>query len=131
VNGPNATVLPPPVRDTRDLSWIGPALVILFAAVLMAAAAQLVRAPKTVAHVTIANPVEQAVDVDVKHPGGSWLPVAVVDAKTTTTVDDVVDVGGPWIIRYSVAGEELTTVRRSRDSLAHDHWKLVVPTRAQ
>src|SRR5690242_11139378 len=106
-------VLSPPAGDTRDLSWIGPSLVIPFAADFVASASQPVRAPKTVAHVTISNPVEQAVDVDLKHPGGSWLPVAVVDAKTTTTVDDVIDVGGPWIIRYSVAGEELTTVHRS------------------
>ena len=63
MNGPNATVAPPPVRDTRNLAWVGPTLVILLAVALMALAAYLVREPATVDHVTITNPVEQAVDV--------------------------------------------------------------------
>jgi hypothetical protein len=131
VNGPNATVAPPPVRDTRNLGWVGPTLVILLAVALMALAAYLVRAPTTVDHVTITNPVEQAVDVDVKAPGGPWLPVAVVDAKTGVTVDDVVDVGGTWIIRFRVAGEVLSEVRHSHDDLEQNHWQITVPTRAQ
>ena len=130
MNGPNATVAPPPVRDTRNLGWVGPTLVILLAAVLMAFAAYLVHEPQTLGHVTVVNPMEQAVDVDVKAPGGPWLPVAVVDAKTTTTVTDVVDVGGPWIIRYRSAGETFSVVRRSHDDLVHNHWRIVVPTRA-
>ena len=130
MNGPNATVAPTPVRDTRNLGWVGPTLVILLAAALMALAAYLVREPTTVAHVTITNPVEQAVDVDVKAPGGPWLPLAVVDAKASITVDDVVDVGGTWIIRYSIAGEVLSEVRRSHDDLEQNHWQVTVPTRA-
>jgi hypothetical protein len=131
VNGPNATVAPPPVRDARNLRWVGPTLVILLAAVLMALAAYLVHEPATVGHVTIVNPMEQAVDVDVKEPGGSWLPIAAVDPKATTTVIDVVDVGGPWIVRYRTAGETFAQVRRSHDDLEHGHWRIVVPTRAQ
>jgi hypothetical protein len=130
VNGPNATVAPSPVRDTRNLRWVGPTLVILFAAVLMAFAAYLVRQPESLGHVTIVNPTEQAVDVDAKAPGGPWLPLAAVDPKTTTTVTDVVDVGGPWIIRYRTSGNTVAVVRRSHDDLAHSHWRIVVPTRA-
>jgi hypothetical protein len=130
VNGPNATVLPPPVRDTRNLRWVGPTLVILFAAVLMALAAHLVREPTTIGHVTVVNPVEQGVDVDVKEPGGPWLPLVAVEPKSTTTVYDVVDVGGPWIIRYSISGDVLSEVRRSHDDLEHAGWRITVPTRA-
>src|SRR5262245_24183190 len=96
----------------------------------MALAAYLVREPTTVDHVTITNPVERAVDVDAKAPGGSWMPLAAVDAKTGVTVDDVVDVGGTWIIRYRIAGEALSQVRRSHDDLARNHWQITVPTRA-
>jgi hypothetical protein len=130
VNGPNATVIPPRVRRARDLSWVGPALVILFAASLMAVAAQLVTQPGTVDSVRIVNPVEQSVDVDVKQPGGPWLPLAAVDAQSTTTVYDVVDVAGPLVIRFRVSDEVLAQVRRSHDELEHDHWRIVVPTRA-
>ena len=131
MNGPNATVLQPPVRDTRNLGWVGPTLVILFAAILMALSAHLVREPKTVGHVTIVNPVEQGVDVDVTEPGGPWLPLAAVEPKSTNTVFDVVDVGRPWIVRYRIAGEVLSEVRRSHDGLERGHWRIVVPTRAQ
>jgi hypothetical protein len=131
VNGSNATVLPPPVRDTRNLRWVGPTLVILFAAVLMALAAHLVREPTNIGQVTVVNPVEQGVDVDVKQPGGSWLPLAAVEPQSTTAVYDVVDVGGPWIIRYSISGEVLAQVERSHDDLARAHWRITVPTRAQ
>jgi len=131
VNGPNATVVPPPVRRARNLSWVGPALVILFAAALMAVAAHLVTQPSTVDSVRIVNPVEQSVDVDVKQPGGPWLPLATVEGQSTTTVYDVVDVSGPWVIRFRVSDEvPLAKVHRAHDDLEHDHWRIVVPTRA-
>jgi hypothetical protein len=130
VNGPNATVAPTPVRRARDLSWVGPALVIVFAAVLMAGAARLVTQPERVGAVRVVNPVEQSVDVDVKKPGGPWAPLAAVEPQSTTTVFDVVDVGGPWVIRFRVSDKVLAKVHRSHDELEHDHWRIVVPTRA-
>jgi hypothetical protein len=130
VNGPNATVTAPRVRRARNLSWVGPALVILFAASLMAVAAQLVTQPGTVDSVRIVNPVEQSVDVDVKQSGGPWLPVAAVEPQSTTTVYDVVDISGPLVIRFRVSDEVLAQVHRSHDELEQDHWRIVVPTRA-
>ena len=113
MNGPNATYAPMSVRATRNLTWVGPTIVVLLAALLMAAAARLVTQPDTLGAVQIMNPVEQSVDVDVKHPGGPWLPLAVVDSKTTATVFDVVDVGDPWIIRFRASNEVLAKVQRS------------------
>ena len=130
MNGPNATVASTPVRPARDLSWVGPALVIVFAVVLMAGAARLVTQPSDVSSGRIVNPVEQAVDVDVRQPGGPWLPLAAVEARSSTTVYDVVDVGGPWIIRFRVSDKVLAQVRRSHASLERDHWRIAVPTRA-
>ena len=130
MNGPNATVAPTPVRPVRNLSWVGPTLVIVCAAVLMAVAARLVTQPTVLGSVTVVNPVEQAVDVDVKQPGGPWLPLAAVEPQSTTTVFDVVDGGGPWIVRYRVSDHVLAQVRRSHKSLEHEHWRIVVPTRA-
>jgi hypothetical protein len=130
VNGPNATVAPTPVRPARNLSWVGPALVIVFAAALMVAAARLVVEPDELGSVRVVNPVEQSVDVDVKQPGGPWLPLAALDPQSTTTVYDVVDVGGTWIIRFRTATDVLAQVHRSHDSLEHDAWRIVVPTRA-
>lgn len=130
MSGPNATVASTPVRRARNLSWVGPALVVVFAALLMAGAAHLVTQPDDIASVRIVNPVEQSVDVDVKRPGGPWLPLAAVDAQSSTTVYDVVDVGGPWIVRFRASDEVLAQVRRSHDSLERDHWRIVVPRRA-
>ena len=130
MSGPNATVASTPVRRARNLSWVGPALVVVFAALLMAGAAHLVTQPDDIASVRIVNPVEQSVDVDVKRPGGPWLPLAAVDAQSSTTVYDVVDVGGPWIVRFRASDKVLAQVRRSHDSLERDHWRIVVPRRA-
>ena len=128
MNGPNATYAPAPVRSARSLSWVGPAIVIVFAAVLMAVAGQLVREPDTVAKVQIVNPVEEAVDVDVMQPGGPWQPVAVVEPQSTTTAYDVVDEGGPWIVRFKISDKDLATVRISRERLARANWRITVPT---
>ena len=128
MNGPNATYAPASVRPKRSLSWVGPAIVILFAAVLMAAAAQLVREPDTVAKVQIVNPVQDAVDVDVRQAGGPWLPLAVVEPQSTITAYDVVDDGGPWIVRFKISGEVLSTVRLSHERLARANWRIAVPT---
>ena len=128
MNGPNATVASTPVRPKRNLSWIGPALVILFAALLMAGAAQLVTQPDTVDKVQVVNPSEDAIDVDVKQPGGPWMPLAAVDPQSTTTVYDVVDGGGPWIVRFESAGEVRATLRLSHERLARNHWRIAVPT---
>ena len=132
MNGPNATVTPTGVRPARNLSWVGPALVILFAALLMAGAAHLLDEPSELGSVQIVNPVERSVDVDVKQPGGPWLPLAAVEPQSTTTVYDVVDVGGEWVIRFRVSDRPrvLAKVRRSHDNLDQDHWRIVVPTRA-
>ena len=130
MTGPNATYAPMSVRSTRNLTWVGPAIVVVVAALLMAAAARLVTQPDTLGAVRVVNPVEQSVDVDVKHPGGPWLPLAAVDSQSTTTVFDVVDVGDPWVIRFRASNEVLAKIHRSHQSLEHDHWRIVVPTRA-
>ena len=127
MNGPNATVAPTPVRPARNLSWVGPALVIAFAAVLMVAAARLVTEPDELGSVRVVNPVEQSVDVDVKQPGGAWLPLAALDPQSTTTVYDVVEAGGPWIVRFKVADEVLATVELSQERLARGNWRIAVP----
>ena len=129
MNGPNRTVAPTPVRPARDLSWIGPALVIVFTALLFAWAVRLLEEPSFVGSVQIANPIQQAVDVDVRQGDGPWLPLAVVDAQSTTTVYDVVDDGGPWIVRFKVSGELLATTERSHESLERANWRITVPNR--
>jgi hypothetical protein len=128
VNGPNATYAPASVRPKRNLSWVGPAIVILFAAVLMAGAARLVDEPETVGGVRIVNPVDGAVDVDVRQPDGPWLPLAVVDAQSATTVYDVVDGGGTWIVRFKVSDDVLATVKLSHERLERAGWRITVPS---
>ena len=128
MNGPNATYAPTSLRSSRNLSWVGPALVLLFAAILMAGATQLVHEPDTVDQVRVVNAVEDAVDVDVKQPGGPWMPLAAVEPQSTTTVYDVVDTGGPWVLRFKVADEVLATMQVSHERLARGNWRVVVPT---
>ena len=130
MNGPNATVAPSRVRHVRNLSWVGPALVFLFAAVLMAGAAFLVVEPRELDSVQLVNPVEQPIDVDVKQPGGPWLAIAALEPQSTTTVHDVVDVGDQWVIRFRASDEVLARVHRTQDDLEKDDWRIVVPTRA-
>jgi hypothetical protein len=128
VNGPNATYAPAPVRPKRSLSWVGPAIVILFAAVLMAGAARLVQEPDTVGKVRIVNPVDDVVDIDVREPGGPWLPLGAVDPQSATTVYDVVDADGPWIVRFKVSDETRASVKLSHERLERARWRITVPT---
>ena len=118
MNGPNATYAPTSLRSSRNLSWVGPALVLDTSVII----------DGRIADLCVVNAVEDAVDVDVKQPGGPWMPLAAVEPQSTTTVYDVVDTGGPWVLRFKVADEVLATMQVSHERLARGNWRVVVPT---
>ena len=51
--------------------------------------------------ITIVNPTEYDVDVDVTGPDrDGWLPVAIVGARSEKVAQGVIDQGDLWIFRF-------------------------------
>ncbi len=89
---------PEPVRKLRRVA-APVALVVLLVAVFVLLM-QLVAGPATVDHIAISNRSDLELEVSI-HPSGDpgSLPVAAMEARSTTTVDDVLDQGDEWVFR--------------------------------
>jgi hypothetical protein len=84
--------------------------------------------PPTVEEITIVNPTDYDLDVDVT--GGErdgWLPVAIVKARTEDVAQEVIDQGEVWIFRFLHWGDPVGEVRLTRGDLERDGWRVEVP----
>jgi hypothetical protein len=118
----------PPVRSRHQLAVVVAGLLVWSA--LFTGVFALVRDADFVDRVTIVNPTERALDVDVSgsaHRG--WTGLATVEPRSTTDVEQVVDQGRHWVFRFTDAGAPVGEVRVSRDRLAHDGWRVRAPSR--
>jgi hypothetical protein len=102
------------------------------AAVVVAAALTLVLTaePARVRRLTIHNPSRWELGATLDggpDRGGGSVPLPVLAARSRTVVPDVVDPGGTWTFRFSVAGVDTTPVTVARTSLRRDGWRLEVP----
>ena len=79
-----------------------------------------VRLPPFVDAVTISNPHEWNVEVDV---GGSGS----VGRETTHTYRSVIDSGNEWVFRFSYGGIDGGELVFSRAELERQGWKVIVP----
>jgi len=103
------------------------ALAALFVA-LFAGVFRLVDEPATVDHLVIENRTGVDVDVSIASDGQeAGILLATIEPDSTTRVDEVLDQGSTWEIRVAQAGERIGTVTRSRDRLARDGWRVVIP----
>jgi hypothetical protein len=123
----NSTVTSRPVDNRRSFDWLGPVLVAILTAIAMLALSRPVQEPAVVSRVTIVNPSDALVDVDVSDDGSGWMPLSIMEPQSPVTVRDVIDPGDEWVFRFSVAGEPIGEVRRTRDALARDGWRIEMP----
>jgi hypothetical protein len=84
--------------------------------------------PSRVSRLTLANPSEFDIGVDVASGSGShWLPVAVLERGATREYSDVLDQGSTWKFRFRAQGRDGGEVSVPRDQLSGDGWRLTVP----
>jgi hypothetical protein len=114
------------VRHLRGVA-VPVAVVVCFVA-LFGGVLRLVEPPAIVDGVTLENGTGFDVEIGVTDGSrASELPLAPVDARATTRVEDVLDQGSDWVFRITRAGEAIGTLERNRDRLRADGWRLVVP----
>lgn len=84
--------------------------------------------PPTVDRITIANPTDYDLDVEVTGSGQEGrLPIAIVDARSEDTVQEVIDQGENWIFRFRHTGDVVGELRFTRAELERNGWRVVVP----
>ena len=121
----------PPHQSRR--SWRGIAVAIAIGlAVLVAFAAVdgLVRDPGTIPPLRIVNDTDDLVDVLVRTDDGSLLPIALVEARRSDVVHDVVDQGDDWIFVIQVSDQTVDRIRLTRDALERANWTVTIAPRA-
>lgn len=107
--------------EARRASW-GPVAVALLWLVACLAP------PPTVDRITIVNPTGYDLDVDVAGPErGSWLPVAIAEARTERVAEEVIDQGEEWVFRFLHWGDPVGELSITRAELVGDGWQVEVP----
>jgi hypothetical protein len=84
--------------------------------------------PPRVDRITIVNPTGYDLDVDVGSPGGdSWLPVAIVEARSERVAEEVIDQGEVWVFRFLHWGDPVRELSLTRAELEEAGWRVEVP----
>jgi hypothetical protein len=76
---------------------------------------------------TITNPTQYALGVEVAGSDTGWLPLTAVDRQQTTTVNQVFDQGDTWRIRFSGQARDGGTMTISKSDLERQGWTITVP----
>lgn len=113
-----------PPRTTRRGAVAAGCAAALFLS-LVAIASPALGSPARVSQVTLENTGTWLVQVEVRVDGG-WATIGLVAPGTRSTVDDVLDAGDTWQLRFRV-GEAVVTERVERSRLAAASWRISVP----
>lgn len=87
----------------------------------------LLPAPGHVDRVTVANPTPYAVSVEISDDGDGWVDLVTVRPGATVSVEEVVDLGGTWLVRFHAQAEEGGEARMARSELEAAGWQVTVP----
>jgi hypothetical protein len=87
--------------------------------------------PSFVRAVTISNPTQYDVDVEVTNGGrhGS-THLGIAPRRGEVTVADVVDQGAQWVFAFSAGGRSGGLIQVSRRALAGADWRVTIPPAA-
>jgi hypothetical protein len=85
--------------------------------------------PRFVARLQVVN--LTAFDLDVEattadHDG--WMSVAIARRASTTTAEEIYDIGDSWVFRFHAQGKTSSDVAVSRQELADSGWVFTVPS---
>jgi hypothetical protein len=103
-------------------------LVGVLALVAFIAVQPAIRSPRMVHRITIDNPTQNDLDVAVaSSTNGPWLDAATLTHGKQAVVEEVVDQGGTWVVRFTAAGETGGDLVITRADLRGGGWHLQVP----
>ena len=89
---------------------------------------RLLGGPAFVDEVSIVNPSEYDVHVEVSGGGEEgWMSITTATKRSTTAAQAVIDQGATWVFRFSTQGRAGGEVRISRADLRRDGWTVRVP----
>ena len=115
--------VPPRVGPFRGF-WL---LAALATVTCLIGANRLLAGPRFVNRITVVNPTPYAIGVDFtgadRH---AWLQVGAAERRTTTVVEEVLDQGSTWIVRF--ADGEGGELRFTREELVRAGWRVEIPT---
>ncbi len=78
--------------------------------------------------VAVVNDTEYSANIDVSGKAGDgWLLLTTVEPQSTTTVEEVIDQGEMWILRFDYVGKYDQEVEISRRQLEQNDWTIEVP----
>ncbi len=105
------------------LAVAGAAAILLMALLLSAT-----RAPSYIAALTVVNPHQWDVGVEVTGAQrDGWLGMGTVDRTASHGFAQVIDQGQPWVFRFSYAGVDGGEHVVPRSELEASGWKVTVP----
>ena len=90
------------------------------------------RLPRFVSSLSVANPTEEALQIDFSGPSQSgWMPLGTVGPRSRLDVEEVFDQGGAWVfrLRRSADGRAYALLQVTREQLVDAHWSITVPHR--
>ncbi len=103
------------------------AAVVVLAAVLFAAV-RLLEDPARVSNLTIHNPSEFDIEVEITSPShDGWLRLTGVPVTAATQYSDVLDPGDTWVFSFQAQGRDGGEVSIPKAQLAAAGWQLDVP----
>jgi hypothetical protein len=77
--------------------------------------------------IAVVNHTEYRVHVQVSSGDGGWLLLGHVGRDRTETIQEVVDQGRDWIVRFDGGGRTFD-VRLNGDELRRARWRVAVPS---
>lgn len=129
---PTAVRPSPPEQAGSPLGRLRPAHLAVAVAVvaLLVAFTRLLEQPSFVERISFENPTVYDLSVEVSDAGrAAWSPIVTAGRTGTVTAEQVYDVGGVWVFRFSAQGREGGELRLTRAQLEADGWKVRIPER--
>lgn len=119
---------PRPPGSKRSWSLVALALAGAAAIALMSLVFAASRLPSYVDNVTVANPHQWDVGVEVSGAErDGWLGMGTVDRTGSYAFQQVIDQGQEWVFRFSYAGVDGGELVVPRSELEASGWKVTVP----
>ena len=85
------------------------------------------RSPETIDTVSMTNPTDYDIGVEVRGAEGGWMPMSTAQHNTTTIVKDVIDQGAIWTIRFTAQGRQAGQLEIRRQALEAASWEIEIP----
>ena len=114
-------------RYLRRLARSEAVAVLVAAGVAVTVGSALLRSPATVDEVSITNPTDYHIAVEVRGSRGGWMHLSTVPRHGTITVSEVIDQGETWIFRLTAQGRRASEFRTDRRELEAAGWAANIP----